>query len=126
MKLQYVFTDLQAEEHHRQFIAEEAANTVGKFEREKEFTVNAAVRKTQSKHRHSADNYECEITVKGDRAKGDVFIKKTDADFYVAIRKALAAAEKSLRRESATRASRRRKNYQKTMEMISEQLEHSA
>lgn len=118
MKLHLHFKNLQALDHHKEFILAEAEEGVGRYERNKEFIVDIFVKKNVKAHKQASDLYECEVTFKGDRTRSLLFFKKTDANFYTAIRKALEATEKTLRRESRTRAVRRRRNFNRTQQEL--------
>lgn len=111
MKVTVHFQGFEGFEHHENFIAEAAQKTIAKYERRKEFDLVATIKRHGTKHNFMQEEYECDINLKTDGLRGDMFFKKASPDFYQSVRDAIRAAEKGLRRESNTRMSRRRKNY---------------
>lgn len=110
MKVNLHFKGIEAQEHHRDYLIEEAKSSFGKFETTKPFTVDIYLKKEALKHKHSKEAYECEIKVRGERWKGASFFKKSAANYYVAIKKTMTAARKSIQRNAHCKNSERFKD----------------
>lgn len=110
MKVNLHFKGIEAFEHHRDFLIEEAESSFGKFESTKPLTVDIYLKKEALKHKHSKEAYECEIKVRGERWKGASFFKKSATNYYAAINKAMLAARKSFQRNAHCKNSERFKD----------------
>lgn len=109
MKTKLRFVGLEAFSHHRDYIFDILDSTIARFDLNDKFQSEIVVRKESKKYNPNIEFYTCEINFFGDRRRGHLFFKKTSKNFYEVVKKTLAAAEKSLRRESKTRLSRMRK-----------------
>lgn len=104
------FQGFEAFEHHFEFVNNLVKSSINKFDIYNKFTTRIKLKELKSKHKYSNNRFECEISIVGDKKKGDMFFKKSSVDFYESVRMTTRAAEKSLRRESKTRTARKRKN----------------
>lgn len=120
MKMTIHFQGFEGFEHHKSFIQEAAQKGIEKFERNKEFDLIVTVKRHGTKHNFIQEEYECDLNLKTDGLRGNMFYKKSSPDFYQAVRDAMKAAEKGLRRESNTRMSRRRRNYAAAVKLNTE------
>lgn len=111
MKTLIQFQGFEGFEHHFDFVNELVESSVEKFDTSGKFKARIKLKELKSKHQFSKDKFECELTISGDRRKGEMFFKKSADNFYDSIRRVMRAAEKTLRRESKTRLARKRKSY---------------
>ncbi len=120
MKVTVHFQGFEGFEHHESFIRETAQKGIERFERSKSFDLIVTVKRNGTKRNFTQEEYECDINLKTDGLRGHMFYKKTSPDFYQAVRDAMKAAEKGLRRESNTRMARRRKTYAEAIKLRTE------
>lgn len=94
------FIDFEAMPHHKSFVLDALATTVGKFEKESPFEVLVWV----AKEGHAAPGFVCEVLLKSHEMNGARFVKKSGPILFPVIKAAVQAAAKILRRDSRRRA----------------------
>lgn len=109
MKTKIYLKGFQGLEHHLSFIDREADAIIGKFDLNDKFNTSILAKTVNAHSMHGHNFYECEVRVTSDKTKKVMFIRKVSNDFYSAVKLALKAIEKSLRRESKIRVTRNRK-----------------
>lgn len=108
MKQRIQFKDFEGSEATREFITQQLSEHLEKFESNKEFYSSVIMSTARSRNNSHKPIFECEIVLHKNGNKSPIIVKKTDLNFHNAIRNAMVAAEKVLRRSAKIRVTRRR------------------
>lgn len=109
MRTSIQFRNLEGLDHIRSYVENSVDQTVGKFESWRQFDAHVTLGMAKTRSTNHKPIFECEVLIKGKGLQRPIFTKKTNADFYQALRSSLKAAEKILRRASKVRVSDRRR-----------------
>ncbi len=109
MKTNVVFKDFQGFEHLTSFVNEALESTLGKFEGKRPLEVKVILATTHARHHGQPMEFQCEALLTSNRQK-NLFAKKTDVNFYTAVRSCMKTLEKIIRRELGAKIKNRRRS----------------
>ena len=124
MKTNVVFKDFQGFEHLNSFVTEALEATLAKFENKRTFDVKVIVGKAHAKHQGQPIHFQCEAIVTSDRKK-NIFAKKVDENFYLAVKDCMKNLERLIRREIKTRIQLHRRGSHELPAFINTQIDES-
>lgn len=108
MRTEIQFRNFKGLDHLKFFVEVSMIESLERFEKWRDFKSHVILSTTKARSDVHKPVFECELLLSGKGIGRNVIVKKRNGDFYQAVRSAIQATEKILRRRSKIREKVRR------------------